>query len=92
MAKMFGKVGKKACNLILNEGDLTTIMKLLETNKLNHKMNVLSGDLDGEMVIEFKSNFSGWEALVLDIVAECKSKVYTMITDQFGETHSIELT
>lgn len=91
MAKLFDKIGKKACNLILEEGDLVTIVKILEAYRLNKKLNVSTGNQSKQMVIKFKSNFPNWERVVDDLKAECQSTVSTIITDQFGETHSIEL-
>lgn len=91
MTNVFDKFNKKACNLILTEDDLTTVVKTLETYRLNRKMEVSTGNNAHQMVVKFKAPYTKWGQVLVDLKKGCKSKVTTAITDQFGKTHYIEL-
>lgn len=90
--RLFDRIIKKPCNVIVHKDDLIfIIVTILENHGLNKRINVSTVNQSSKTVIEFKSTYMQWEQLVSDIYAHGIVQVSTNVTDQFGRSHNIEL-
>lgn len=95
MARLFDKIIKATCDIMVQDNDLAAAIKTLEKHKLGRDLEVTdAGKYDpsqNEHNIKFRTTCFKWNNVVNDLIKTCKSKVTTAVTDQFGKVHYIEL-
>ena len=97
MTKFFKAIRKATCNIIVKENDLASAIKTLECYDLSSNISITccgkrTSEGADEYYIKFRTTGPKWDNVVDDLLLECKSKIMSAITDQFGKVYYIELT
>ena len=90
-ADLFDKIIKKPCNIRMMDENLVTIIEILQSMNLNKKIEVFRDGRTMQMAVKFKATYVEWTEVLQEIETSDMTKVFTVITDQFGQSHDIEL-